>query len=887
MSLNAGTKLGPYEILSPLGAGGMGEVYRARDTRLSRDVAIKALPEAFATDPERLARFEREAKLLASLSHPNIAGIFGIEESGGARYLVLEFIDGETLSERLARGALPLHDTVEIAKQIAAGVEAAHESGVIHRDLKPGNVIVMPNGQVKVLDFGLATSGGTGGTGSDPNLSHSPTLTHQATRAGVILGTAAYMSPEQARGKVVDRRTDVWSFGCVLYECLTGRQLYQGETVSDLIARILERDPDWNALPANTPPRLRELLKRCLRKDPKERLRDIGDARIELEEIARGGGETVASPAAVPGRGSRVRVWAALAGVAVAAAALTAVFMHGRGNAPVPGFEFTLEPPAGHTFTLPASPAVSPDGRSVACCVQDSSGVASLAVRQLDRDEIRIVPGTDGAYYPFWSPDGRSIAVFAQGKLLRVRLDGSAPVVLADAVDGRSGAWSKDDIIVFVPTASGPIFKVPATGGNAVQITTLDKGRGEVGHRYPALLRDGKHFLYVALARDGKRWLCAGDVDGGKSRALRVAENTAVPAGPGWVAMVAKQKVLVQRFDEGALALEGEPIEVAQCGAWNKLGDSNLGSDAHGTLVYQRELKRRGWLRWYDATTHALGPRLRELDTPLEAALAPDQRHVAVQMGSEHDLWLVDLEQPVPTRLTFFNTPQLGGLYALVWSPDSKRIGYSLSTATSTDAFHVHSIAASTDTTLFTPPGLFTTGCGWTPDGRLLATVCSDSTGNFDLWVVPVQNPGKAAIYQSTPDFEYGGTLSPDGRWFATQTAGPGKVTVQIMSFPRPGSRFQLTLDMELQVFGQPVWSADGKTLLLMDARNRVIAVPVTLEGGFRQGEPRVLFTLGSNQSLPRQTSDMRHFLVLESERLTNPAPLRVLTEWPQRVASR
>jgi tRNA A-37 threonylcarbamoyl transferase component Bud32/Tol biopolymer transport system component len=865
----------------------MGEVFRARDTRLGRDVAIKSLPVEFAQDPERLARFEREARLLATLNHPNVAGIHGIEEAGGARYLVLEFVDGETLAARLTRGALPLDEAIAIATQIASGVEAAHESGVIHRDLKPGNVIITPGGQVKVLDFGLATSSGASASGSDLNLSHSPTLTNQATRAGVILGTAAYMSPEQARGKAVDRRTDIWSFGCVLYECLTGRQLYQGETVSDLIARILEREPDWSALPANTPSRLRELLKRCLRKDPKERLRDIGDARIELEEIARGGGETVASTASVRRQGSRTRVWVALTGVAMAAAALTAVFMHGRASAPSPAFEFTLEPPAGHTFVLPANPVVSPDGRSVACCVQDSAGLASLAVRPLDRDEIRIVPGTDGATYPFWSPDSRSIAVFAGGKLLRIRLDGSAPVALADAVDGRCGSWSTDGVIVFVPTSSGPIFKVPATGGSAVQITTLDRGRGEVGHRYPALLRDGRHFLYVSLARDGKRWLCVGDVNGGKSRALRVVENTAVPASPGWVATVAKQKVLVQRFNEGSLSLQGEPIEIAQCGAWNKLGDSNLGVDGRGTIVYQRELKRRGWLRWYDVGTHSLGPRLRELDTPQEAALAPDQRHVAVQMGGEHDLWLVDLAQPVPTRLTFFNIPQLGGLYSLVWSPDSKQIGYSMETATSTDVMHAYSIASSTDTTMFTPPGLFTTPCGWTSDGRLMAALCSDSTGNFDPWVVPVRDPGKATIYQATPDFEYGGSLSLDGRWFACQIAGPGKARIQILSFPHPGSRFQLTFDTDLPPYGVPFWSADGRSLVVVDAHSRVLAVPVTIEGGFRQGEPRVLFTLGPGQGLPRQTSDLRRFLVIESERLSNPSPLAVLTGWQERVASR
>jgi len=331
MSLHSGTRLGPYEIVAPLGAGGMGEVYRARDARLGRDVAIKSLPEAFADDPERLARFEREAKLLASLSHPNIAGILGLEEVSGARYLVLELVDGETLADRIARGPLSLSDTVDMARQVAAALEAAHERGVVHRDLKPGNIMFTSAGDAKVLDFGLAMSSGGTASGSDPNLSHSPTLPNQATRAGVILGTAAYMSPEQARGKGVDRRTDIWSFACVVYECLTGRKAFEGETVSDMVARILEREPDWKALPAGTSPRLVELLKRCLRKDPRERQRDAGDVRLELDEIARGGGLLEAVPATPVKKRSPLRMVIAFLLVAAVSAALAGALMRDRG----------------------------------------------------------------------------------------------------------------------------------------------------------------------------------------------------------------------------------------------------------------------------------------------------------------------------------------------------------------------------------------------------------------------------------------------------------------------------------------------------------------------------------------------------------------------------
>jgi Tol biopolymer transport system component len=402
-----------------------------------------------------------------------------------------------------------------------------------------------------------------------------------------------------------------------------------------------------------------------------------------------------------------------------------------------------------------------------------------------------------------------------------------------------------------------------------------------VGHRYPVLLRDGKHFLYLAICRDGRNWICVGDVDGGPSRALRVAEMYARPSVSGWITTVEKRRVMVQRFDEDALAFEGEAREIAQCGTWQKIGDANLADDGKGTVVYQREIRYRGWAHWYDAATKRLGPRSREFDTPTDAALAPDQRHIATTMGVEGDLWLVDLDQPVPVRLTFFAAPHAGALASSTWSPDSKRIAYALNT--STDVIHVYSTVTSTDTTLFKAPGLFAQPCGWSPDGRLLAVLCSDSTGNFDLWSLPINDPARAAPVQITPDYEVAGTLSPDGRWFACAVVGAGKVTVRIMSFPRPGALFQLALDTE-SIGQTPLWSSDGHTLVTQDIKNRVIATPVSFEGGFRQGESHVLFTLSPNQGLPRQRPDMKRFLIAEGEQQANPAPLRVLTSWPKRV---
>jgi hypothetical protein len=341
----------------------------------------------------------------------------------------------------------------------------------------------------------------------------------------------------------------------------------------------------------------------------------------------------------------------------------------------------------------------------------------------------------------------------------------------------------------------------------------------------------------------------------------------------------------VQRFDESSFQFEGDPLEIAQCGSWNKIGDANLAADAHGTLAYQRQLVQRGWLRWYDVTTRTLGPRLCALDTPFEVALAPDQRHVATTMGVDNDLWLVDLEQPVPTRLTFFKPPQLGGLYSFSWSRDSERIAYALESNTTNDVVHVYSIRTSTDAALFQAPGLFATPGGWTPDGKLLAMFCSDSTGNFDPWVLHVDDPGKTARLVATPEFEYLAGLSPDGRWLAF-SEGTGKGSIGILSFPQAGSRFETTIGGEFVSLIAPLWSADSRVLIVQDARGRVIEVPVSFEGGFRQGTPRVLFTLAPGQRLVSQTPDLRRFMVLEQEQVPNPAPLRVLTQWSRRVTT-
>src|SRR6186713_711685 len=466
-----GRTIAHYEVTSHLGKGGMGEVYRARDSRLGRDVALKVLPEAFAADAERLARFQREARLLASLNHPHIATIHGIEGDGANRVLVLELVDGEDLAQRIATGALPVKEAIAIARQVADAIESAHDQGIVHRDLKPANVVVTPDGVVKVLDFGLAKA--IENDASNSNLSHSPTLLGSSpTMAGVILGTAAYMSPEQARGKRVDRRADIFAFGCLLFEMLTGRQAFSGETVSDTLAAVLRAEPDWPLLPKDTPRAVVKLLKRCLEKDPRARLRDIGEARITLEAIERGVelDEPAAAVATAPAANKRAWLPWTIAAIALVAAVASFVLSQRRvePTQSSPISELSIVLPAGASLSLrgqnPSPPMISPDGRRVVFGIS-SQGGATLYVRSLDQPNAVELPGTEGAAYPFWSPDSRQIAFFAAGKLKRVEAGGGPVTAVCNAALGKGGCWAADGTIYFAPNYASGIFAVAAAGG--------------------------------------------------------------------------------------------------------------------------------------------------------------------------------------------------------------------------------------------------------------------------------------------------------------------------------------------------------------------------------------------------------------------------------------
>ena len=712
MLLSAGARLGPYEIISPLGAGGMGEVYRARDTKLGRGVAIKVLPEAVATHPDRIARFEREAKVLASLNHPHIAALFGMEESSGRHFLVMELVEGETLAERIAspnatgRG-LPVEDALKIALQIAGALEAAHECGIIHRDLKPANVMVTPDEVVKVLDFGLAKAAEGGRAGQD--LSQSATVSFAGTREGTILGTAAYMSPEQARGKPVDKRTDIWAFGCVIYEMLTGRLAFSGETASDAVAAILSRDPDWLALPAETPESVRRLLRRSLEKDPKRRLHDIADARIELEETLAqpsAAGHLVSPDPSAPivTTGARARARVRLAWVAatlsvaaiVAALALGRVGSFGRPAVDTRVFRSSIVLPEGAQIPADRSSAnlgpggrfaLSPDGRRLAFVARrDAIGPPLLWVRPLDGLVAQSLVGTEGATYPFWSPDSRFIAFLAQGKVKKIAVSGGAPVTLADASLGATGAWNRDDVILFTPKGGAQLYRVSASGGTPSPVTTVDTGSGGEQHWFPFFLPDGRHFLYSALG--GKTAGAAnpsgvyvGSLDPTEKSSLLLPDGSHAKYAEGYLIYMRGTTLMVRPFDANRRELQGEAEPLAEqlqttSGSVTGAAGAFTVSET-GVLAYQTGSGAvRSQLVWHERggkETSVLGDQADYADVEL----SPDDQRVAVSVldpaQGTRDLWLYDVKRGLRTRFTY----DAANEFEPIWSPDGDRLTFS------------------------------------------------------------------------------------------------------------------------------------------------------------------------------------------------------------------
>jgi len=877
MPLSAGTRLGPYEILSPLGAGGMGEVYRARDTRLERDVAIKVLPVLLASDAERLARFTREAQTLAALNHPNIAAIYGIEESTDVRALVMELVEGEDLSAHIARGRMPLAEALPIARQMADALEAAHEQGVVHRDLKPANIKVRPNGTVKVLDFGLAklTTPDPGSMGPAEGLSQSPTLTTPAeTLAGVILGTAAYMSPEQARGKPVDRRTDIWAFGCVLFEMLAGRRCFDhGDSISDAIAAILTQDPDWRALPPNTPESIRRLLRRCLNKNAAERLHHLADARLEIDEAL---ASPVASPIIhrSPAYAGRVRAvpWMIAAAFAVVVVGLGIQLRTRepeRVERPLAQFEMNLPPNVDLFQGSTQEVAFSPDGTHVAF-VGNLNGLRQVHVRDLRRLDAVVTRGSENAFSCFFSPAGDEVGFITDRGLSKVSLrDALVTSLTPDALNRSGGTWGPDGRVTFARTNG--LWQIPTAGGTPKQITSLQAG--EILHAWPAAVNDGKTILFTTVPRDGnvqRARVEAVAVDTGKRQVL--IEDARFPryVSTGHLVFYRDGGLYAVPFDAGRLTVIGQPIEVTAAVEQDASGAPLAEISGTGSLVYGRTGVATGRLVWVtrqgfeqlvtDAPRAYLSPRL-----------SADKLRIVVGVGS--DLWIQDTVRATFTRLT----PQQSETATFpIWTPDGKQIVFKTPTglhSIDTDGSgRSRAIPGSTD-------GDFPSSVS--PDGGTLAVARLTPKNSADVYVLSLAGDFAPRPLVTGPAFEGGPQFSPDGRWMAyvSNENDSGQFQVYLRRYPGPDGRWPVSTDGGTS----PLWNPSGKELFYRNG-NKMMAVSVSTTPDVKLATPRVVFeqryAFGNTSALTNYdvSADGQRFLMVKGE--SGVAYLSVVLNW-------
>ncbi len=785
----------------------MGQVFRARDSKLDRDVAIKVLPEAFAHAPDRLARFQREAKTLASLNHPNIAAIYGLEESGGVSALVMELVEGEDLSQRIEHGAIPIDEALPIAKQIAEALEAAHEQGIIHRDLKPSNIKIRHDGKVKVLDFGLAKIIERSGAGVESDAPATTVFDPTLSGQGLIFGTAAYMSPEQAAGKVADRRSDLWSLGVVLFEMLTGKPVFNGDTLPEVLASVLKTPPDWPLLPSDVPTTITTLLRRCLEKDAARRVNSAAYARLVIEDA-------IETPGAVPtSRDTRRRRWSLawlipLVGLVIIAAVAIDYLR------PSPGLVTRLDlstPSSGD----PVSFALSPDGRQFVFVAGD--GIESrLWLRPLDRADAQPLAGTEGASYPFWAPTGRSIGFFADGKLKRFDIGGGMPRDLADAPTGRGGTWNQDNVIVFAPSITSALFRIDAGGGEAKAITT--PGQEHPSHRFPHFLPDGRRFLYLTVAGPlASQTVFLASLDGDAPKRLMTAETDAAYA-EGYLLFVQEGALLARPINPSSGTV-GEPVVVADpAGSDSAVRRGAFSVSTTGVLAYRSSSAARRQLVWLDRKGFQTGTVGSPDDAvPTNPTLAPNGRRIALSRTARGntDIWIVENDRSVASRLTFDASNES----VAVWSPDGQRIAFSSTRNGVFDIFEKAASGAGDERVLLvsTQPK---TLVDWSRDGRFLLFSSGDPKTGWDLRALPLAGEGKPLAVAETPFSERNGQFSPDGHWVAFDSNESGRFEVSIQRFPGPGPKWQVSSGGG----ATPRWRGDGRELFYVASNGAMMS---------------------------------------------------------------
>ncbi|MFN0150158.1 MAG: protein kinase domain-containing protein [bacterium] len=902
MPLIPGSKLGPYEILAPLGAGGMGEVYRAKDTRLGRDVAIKVLPEHLSTEPEVRARFEREAKTISSLNHPHICTLFDVGREGETDFLVMELVEGETLAARLERGALPTSEVLRLGAQIADALDRAHRAGIVHRDLKPANVMLTKSG-AKLMDFGLARAAGLSGAGGGTSvtlaaLSQSPTMSRPLTVAGSIVGTFQYMSPEQLEGRDADARGDIWALGCVLYEMATGHRAFEGTSQASLITAIMSAQPaPVSQLVPTNPPALDRLVQACLMKESAERIQSAHDVKLQLSWLAEGGSQTnVPAPGvALPAKASRGRERIAWAVAAVAFLIAAATPFLAKHPAPIaPAVHAALQPPPGVLFSsstdTPLPLAISPDGSVIAFCARSGEGPDLLWVRSLDKLDAHSLAGTEGAEGPFFSPDGRSLGFFADGKLKRVDVAGGPVISLADQIDARGGTWNQDGVILFGRGTTGPVSMIAADGGVETHATVLDSANGEVTHRYPHFLPDGRHFLYLARRAGAGAGtspiIYAGELGSReRKRVLEVASNVAFASGH--LIYVRETVLVAQPFDLGSLKVTGSaaPLvdEVRMDGRYSR---GVFALSQNGVLVCMTgNNQTRTQLRWLDRAGRPTG----DVGEPADytyggvPSVSPDGESAVLPIHNpdrgSSDVWLVELGSGRRRKLTVDTSDHP----AACWLPDGRSV--IIGTNARGDAgIDIVSIEGTSSRRILSSPGEYPWPRSAHGD-RLLYEPTAGAGVNEDMGIhtISLSGSGTSEPFAVTSGDATRPQWSPDGRWVAYESNETGKSEIFVATFPQPGGRWQVSQGGGTEA----CWSRDGRELFYFDPENYLISVVVDHStSGFQPGASKKLFQFHGSGAKNRYdvAPDGDRFLVTAPLEKDLASPVTLITDWPRKM---
>jgi eukaryotic-like serine/threonine-protein kinase len=845
MTLAAGTRLGPYELIAPVGAGGMGEVYRAKDTRLDRTVAVKVLPAHLSSSPESRQRFEREAKTISQLSHPHICALYDVGNQDGVEFLVMEYLEGETLSERLLKGALPFDQVLRYGIEIADALDKAHRQGIVHRDLKPGNVMITKSG-VKLLDFGLAKAVAPA---TPQQLTSFPTQ-QALTQEGTILGTFQYMAPEQLEGSEADARTDIFAFGALLYEMATGQKAFSGKTQASLIAAIIERvPPPISTISPMTPPAFDRVVKTCLAKDPEDRWQTAHDVMLELKWVAEGGSAAGLPAPIVARRKSREKLAWALAALfalgAIASAVIAVRFW--RAAAQSRTVRASVMPPPKSTFRfygLSGAMALSPDGRFLAYVASTPEGKRILWIRPLDSVTEQALSGTEDATFPFWSPDSRYIGFFANDRLKKIAVGGGPALTICTAVDGRGGTWSRDGSIFFA-LRNSPIYRVAETGGSAVEITKLDAGRADTSHRWPAVLPDGRHFLYLASPQGSaseNNALFLASTDGKENRKLLQPAPMNALYASRHLLYARESTLLAQPFDPDRGRFVGEAFPIAENVFVDPLfSRAAFSASENGVLAYQTgEAILGARFSWYDRTGKELGPAMSEPIMARGFRLSPDDSRLAANIfdlaGGNMDIWVIDLKRGARSRLTFEPTIETSP----VWSSDGARIAYSSDRRG--QPLLVKSASGTAGEEILFQSEDAKNPTSWSTDGRFLLFNRTLPKTKTDVWVLPLFGERKPFPLVQSQFIDRNGQFSPDGRWVAYVSDESGRLEIYAVPFPGPGGKWQVSTGGG----SGPHWSADGTELFYVTGDRDLMTVEVKSGSEFQASSPKPLFSLSS-----------------------------------------